>query len=71
VESDSLSLVQLVRLLNAEHGFDRPYMFVWKSIAAGRIPAHQVGNRWRVRPDDVPQIVAKLAKLPVRSARGG
>jgi hypothetical protein len=63
-ESDDLELPEVLVKLRAEHGVSTTYHLLWKAVVEGRVPAHRVGKRWKVRPNDTPQVAVVLGVQP-------
>ena len=61
ISSPAIELTTLPRTLAAVFGCPPPaYGPLWRAAVEGRIPAHQVGDRWHFRAADVPAIGAAL-----------
>lgn len=55
----TLDIPQIATALRAKHGAKAPgYQRIWRAATEGRFPTRKVGNRWRVREEDMPLVEA-------------
>jgi hypothetical protein len=59
-ESDDLSLIELLQLLNERYDAGLSYYRLWSAAVAGRVPVQRVGSRIRVRRSDAPKAAEAL-----------
>ena len=61
-----LTLAEYCQFLTRVYGASAPsYHVVRAAVAEGRVPAHKVGNQWRVSPDNLERARMGL-RLPAK-----
>jgi hypothetical protein len=68
VASDDIPLSDVLGELRERHGLRVSYARLWAAAVAGDVPAHRVGQRLRMKRDDLPRIAEAFRTPSDRTA---